>query len=130
MSKVNLNEFEGRTPVADLRMLITDFVNDAFNPEDEAAWLRHLKTYDYLLAEIERYQLQDYAIKQAEYMRAQVGDDTWHYAMEVWLYPETHYWEVVDEVALIERYITTNRDAWVKRWGEPSDLVQRRNVPH
>jgi hypothetical protein len=54
MSKVNSNEFEGRTPVADLRMLITDFVNDAFNPEDEAAWLRHLKTYDDLLAEVER----------------------------------------------------------------------------
>lgn len=54
MSKINLNEFEGRTPVADLRMLITDFVNDAYSPEDEAAWLRHLKTYDDLLAEVER----------------------------------------------------------------------------
>ena len=63
-------------------------------------------------------------------MKAQVGDNTWHYAMEVWLYPETHYWGVEDEVALIERYISTNRDAWVKHWGEPSDMVQRRNTDH
>ena len=82
-----------------------------------------------LLAEVKRYRLQDYAINQAEAMKAQVGDDTWHYAMEVWLYPETHYWGAIDEIetiALIERYITTNRDAWIKHWGEPNDVVQRR----
>ena len=81
-----------------------------------------------LLAEVKRYRLKDCAITQAEHMRAQVGDNTWHYAMEVWLYPETHYWDYDEEgtVQLIERYITTNRDAWVKYWGEPSEVARKR----
>jgi len=81
-----------------------------------------------LLAEVKRHQLKDCAITQAEHMRAQVGDNTWHYAMEVWLYPETHYWDYDEEgtVQLIERYITTNRDAWVKHWGEPSEVARKR----
>ena len=81
-----------------------------------------------LLAEVKRYQLKDCAITQAEHMRAQVGDNTWHYAMEVWLYPETHYWDCDEEgtVQLIERYITTNRDAWIKHWGEPSEVARKR----
>ena len=81
-----------------------------------------------LLEEVKWYQLKDCAITQAEHMRAQVGDNTWHYAMEVWLYPETHYWDYDEEgtVQLIERYITTNRDAWVKYWGEPSEVARKR----
>ena len=79
-----------------------------------------------LLEEVKRYRLMDCAITQAEHMRAQVGDNTWHYAMEVWLYPLTHYWEVEDELALIESFISTNRDAWVKHWGEPSEVVRKR----
>tara|TARA_R100001198_G_C5049243_1_gene106020 strand:- start:35 stop:475 length:441 start_codon:yes stop_codon:yes gene_type:complete len=77
-----------------------------------------------------KYQLKEYAIIQAEHMRAQVGDNTWHYAMEVWLYPETHYWDYDEEgtVQLIERYITTNRDAWVKHWGEPSEVARHRMI--
>ena len=78
-----------------------------------------------LLAEVKRYQLKDCAITQAEHMGAKVGDNTWHYAMEVWLYPETHYWTSSD--VTIERYISTNRDAWVKHWGEPSDMKLRRD---
>jgi hypothetical protein len=81
-----------------------------------------------LLEAYKRHQLKDCAITQAEHMRAQVGDNTWHYAMEVWLYPETHYWDYDEEgtVQLIERYITTNRDAWVKHWGEPSEVARKR----
>lgn len=84
--------------------------------------------YDLVCEEVKKYQLKDYAITQAEHMRAQVGDNTWHYAMEVWLYPETHYWDYDEEgtVQLIERYITTNRDAWVKHWGEPSEVARKR----
>ena len=78
------------------------------------------------LEEVKRYRLKDCAIIQAEHMKAQVGDNTWHYAMEVWLYPLTHYWEVEDELALIERYISTNRDAWIKHWGEPSEVARKR----
>jgi len=79
-----------------------------------------------LALEVKQYRLKDCAITQAEHMKAQVGDNTWHYAMEVWLYPLTQYWEVEDELALIERYISTNRDAWVKHWGEPSEVVRKR----
>ena len=57
-----------------------------------------------LLAEVKRLRekvefshLKDWAIMQAEHMRAEVGDNTWHYAMEVWLYPETHYWDYDEE---------------------------------
>lgn len=97
-----------------LHELWTEMLLDAIKPDEE-------------VKEVKQSQLKEYAIIQAEHMRAQVGDNTWHYAMEVWLYPETHYWEVEDEVALIERYISTNRDAWVKHWGEPSDMAQRRD---
>ena len=81
-----------------------------------------------LREEVEFSHLKDWAIMQAEHMRAEVGDNTWHYAMEVWLYPETHYWEYDEEgtVQLIERYITTNRDAWIKHWGEPSKVARKR----
>ena len=34
-----------------------------------------------LLAEVKRYQLKDCAITQAEHMRAQVGDNTWHLSL-------------------------------------------------
>jgi len=135
MSKINLNDFEGHTPGPWHEILMQgDEYNNGYADLQERGFNEAaqdlIAAAPHLLAEVEWYRLQDCAIKQAEHMRAQVGDNTWHYAMEVWLYPETHYWEVDDEVALIERYITTNRDAWVKRWGEPSDLVQRRNVPH
>ena len=43
-----------------------------------------------ILQEVKKYQLKDYAITQAEHMRAQVGDNTWHYAMEVWLLSLIH----------------------------------------
>lgn len=85
----------------------------------EVKWLRE---------KVEFSHLKDWAIMQAEHMRAEVGDNTWHYAMEVWIHPETHYWEYDEEgtVQLIERYITTNRDAWVKHWGEPSEVARKR----
>ena len=92
MSKVNLNEFEGRTPVADLRMLITDFVNDAYSPEDEAAWLRHLKTYDDLL------DLLKDARRMVKELHAMLDeDDAYEWAVRnigheemVWWNPEAH----------------------------------------
>jgi hypothetical protein len=96
------------------------------NEDDDSINAQLIADAPLLLAELKRYQLKDCAIIQAEHMRAQVGDNTWHYAMEVWLYPLTQYWEVEDELALIERYISTNRDAWVKHWGEPSEVVRKR----
>ena len=88
------------------------------------------------LDEIEtRHHLLWHAIRQAEAMRAKVGDNTWHYAIEVWLDADCWDWgydEVGNDeaeaeiIALIERYITTNRDAWVKHWGEPSEVARKR----
>jgi hypothetical protein len=38
--------------------------------------------------QLERYRLKDCAITQAEHMRAQVGDNTWHYAMGIMMKKE------------------------------------------
>ena len=37
-----------------MRQLLLDFIADPMDEEDEAAWKRHLNTYDELLAEVER----------------------------------------------------------------------------
>ena len=68
-----------------LRILILDFIANPMCEEDEAAWKRHLNTYDELLAEVKRlreqfrlaydwvdYQLSDGGMKAfAEY----IGDE-------------------------------------------------------
>ena len=37
-----------------MRQLLLDFIADPMDEEDEAAWKRHLNTYDELLAEVKR----------------------------------------------------------------------------
>jgi len=37
-----------------MRQLLLDFIADPMCEEDEAAWKRHLNTYDELLAEVKR----------------------------------------------------------------------------
>tara|TARA_R110002012_G_scaffold106893_2_gene248472 strand:- start:2255 stop:2485 length:231 start_codon:yes stop_codon:yes gene_type:complete len=41
-----------------LRITILDFIADPMCEEDEAAWKRHLNTYDELLAEVKRLRKQ------------------------------------------------------------------------
>tara|TARA_B100000073_G_C23331212_1_gene410826 strand:- start:117 stop:368 length:252 start_codon:yes stop_codon:yes gene_type:complete len=46
---------EQRDEYQNMRQLLLDFIADPMDEEDEAAWKRHLNTYDELLAERERW---------------------------------------------------------------------------
>ena len=45
---------EQRDEYQNMRQLLLDFIADPMDEEDEAAWERHLNTYDELLAEVKR----------------------------------------------------------------------------
>ena len=62
-----------------LRMTILDFIADPMCEEDEAAWKRHLNTYDQLLAEVKRLreEVKDYdACLQNLWDNELIPDDT------------------------------------------------------
>ena len=51
--KLNMT-LEQRAEYQNMRQLLLDFIADPMDEEDEAAWKRHLNTYDELLAEVKR----------------------------------------------------------------------------
>jgi hypothetical protein len=62
-----------------LRITILDFIADPMCEEDEAAWKRHLNTYDELLAEVKRLreEVKDYdACLQNLWDNELIPDDT------------------------------------------------------
>lgn len=71
-----------------LRITILDFIADPMCEEDEAAWKRHLNTYDELLAEVKRLREEldetEYRLEMAEDV---LGRSDWN----------TIYREIIDE---------------------------------